>query len=114
MEYLNRSGIVVYYKKPFHEWIVSNGNGSFNFSLSEINRENIVYLIEEYDDLGNLEEIVKSHHKSIFKDVMKGWCKEKSKWPEKMSLKLFNEWFELSAHSRVKDLESIPIEKSII
>ena len=110
MKYLNRSAIVVKYKTPFLEWVTSNQKGSIKFSLNKINNDNIVYLIEEYDDLCHLEEIIKLHYKSIFKDVLKGWCKDKSKWPRKMSLKLFNEWFEIIDHSRLKDLETIPIE----
>ncbi len=109
MKYLNRSAIIVNYKTRFLEWIASNQNGSTKFSLNGINHDNIVYLLEEYDDIYHLEEIIKSHYKSIFNDVLKGWCKDKSKWPKKMSLKLFNEWFEINAHSRVKDLETIPI-----
>ena len=110
MKYLNRSAIVVKYKTPFLEWVTSNQKGSITFSLNKINHDNILYLIEEYDDLYHLEEIIKSQYKSIFKDVLKGWCNDKSKWPKKMSLKLFNEWFEINAHSRIKDLETIPIE----
>ena len=89
---------------------MSTLKGSIKFSLNKINHDPIVYLIEEYDDLYHLEEIIKSQYKFIFKDVLKGWCSNNSNWPKKMSLKLFNEWFEVNAHSRIKDLETIPIE----
>ena len=110
MKYMNRSAIVVKYKTPFLEWINSNKKALIKLSFNRVNQDNIVYLIEEYDDLYHLEEIIKLQYKSIFKDVLKGWCKNKSKWPKKMSFKLFNEWFEINAHSRIKDLETIPVE----
>ncbi len=110
MKYLNRSAIVIKYKTPFLEWVTSDQKSSIKFSLNQINHDNIVYLIEEHDDLCHLEEIIKSQYKSIFEGVLKGWCKDKSKWPKKMSLELFNEWFEINAHSCIKDLETIPIE----
>jgi len=109
MKYLNRSAIVVKYKTPFLEWLTLNQKGALESSLNAINQDNIVYLIEEHDDLCHLGEIMKSHYEFIFKDGLKGWGVDKSKWP-KMSLKLFCEWFEISAHSRIKDLETIPIE----
>ena len=112
MKYLNRSAIVVKYKTPFLKWVTSNPKGSIKISLNKINHDNIVYLIEEYDDLRHFEEIIKSQYNSIFKDVLKSWCKDKSKWPKKVSFKLFNEWFEIHAHCRIKDLETIPIEYS--
>ena len=110
MKYVNRSAIVVKYKTPFLEWINSNKKALIKLSFNRVNQDNIVYLIEEYDDLCHLEEIVKSQYKSIFKDVLKGWFKDRSKWPENMSWKLFNEWFEINALSRVKDFETIPLE----
>ena len=108
MQYINRSAIVINYKKPFIEWANSLHKNALKLSLNQINQDNIVYLVEEYDDLHHLDEIIKPKFEAIFRDLLKGWCKNKSMWPEKMSWKLFNEWFEINAHSRVKDLESIP------
>ncbi len=110
MEYINRSAIVVKYKAPFLEWLSSRSKSTIEFSLDQANQDNIVYLVEEYDDLCHLEEIIKPKIKSIFEDVLKGWCRDKSKWPENMSYSLFAEWFEIHAHSRVKDLETIRLE----
>ncbi len=101
MKYLNRSAIVIKYKAPFLEWL--------NLDLKG-NHDNLVYLLEGFDDLYHLEEIIKSHYESIFNDILKGFCKDKSKLPEKLSWELFHEWFEINAHSRVKDLETSPIE----
>ena len=120
MQYINRSAIVVKYKTPFMEWRNSlyigsslNKVPSDSNNLDSFNQENLVYLLEEHDDNYHLESLLKQRYISIFQDVLKGWCKDTSRWPDELSWNLFNSFFEINAHSRVKDLESIPLKHSL-
>lgn len=106
---LNRSAIVIKLKQPYLDWTNSLPDPE-TISLVEMNRENHIYLINEYKTDAQLEEIVKSIHSNIFEAELDSWYRDKELWPEDRDYKMFKKWFEVVPHSMVFDILDEDIE----
>ena len=100
MKVLHRSAITVSYKKPF----VDLNNRLFPELQMDENMlgESKTYLIDNLND--NAEEVIKKYYKIIFETELEGVSIDKNEWPKKLSVKLFNEWFNYEISDWVMDL----------
>ena len=99
---VNRSALIVRAKEPFREWLMSLPD-SEDVSLHEINEDNSVYLIPEYEDDLEKDKILKLMYKEIFEEQLEDWWREEKDWPKKRNLSLFKKWFDVEFHSVVID-----------
>ena len=106
---LNRSAIVIKLKQPYLDWANKLPDPD-DISLDEMNRENNIYLIQEYDNDAHLEEIVESIHYQIFEEELDSWNKDRELWPDNRDYETFKQWFEVVPHSVVFDMLEEDIE----
>lgn len=107
MKILNRSAIILKYKKPFINWV--NLNGREKFTTAEINSESQIYLIDKYDNEEQLTKILKRHYRYCFKNELSSWNPDKTRLPKVITWKSFNEWFDIKVVSLISDLGTEPI-----
>jgi len=100
---VNRSVLIVRAKEPFREWLMSLPEPE-DVSLQEINEDNSVYLIPEYEDDFEKDKVLKLIYKEIFEEQLEGWWRDEKDWPKKRNLSLFKKWFDVEFHSVVIDL----------
>ena len=104
---LNRSALIVRPKQPFLDWALQLDDSGLT---PDVDGEQTVYLIPEVDDEAGLEKLLKSIFPEIFERELMSWDTEESSWPQRRTLSLFRQWFELEFHSGVEDLGDNEIE----
>ena len=52
---------------------------------------------------------VEKHWRMFFEHMLGDWLTDETLWPQKLSLKLFREWFGVEYQSLVWDLENAPL-----
>lgn len=110
MKILNRSSITVTYKKPFVDW--------HNRLLPEFPIDNnklvesSTYLVRELFD--DADKLLRKHYKEIFENELYNMWTDENDWPQKITYKLFNEWFSVEIAGFVYDLPKNRIESSEI
>ena len=102
MYILNRSAVVIKLKQPYLDWANSLPDAT-PYELDFINRENHVYLIQEYDNDEHLESIVKNMYSYIFEAELDSWYRDTDFWPENRDYRTFKKWFEVMPHSMIFD-----------
>jgi hypothetical protein len=108
---LNRAALILRYKKPFVDWInaVDPSPASHGLTLSEVNQEHTVYLVEVEDE-GELDEWVARHHEELFEAELEGWYTDPALWPRNRSLEVLREWCSFELHTIVVDAGESPLE----
>jgi hypothetical protein len=101
---INRSVLVLRAKEPFRYWILSLPEPPENLTLQEINDDNTVYLIPEYEDEGDIEKFLSKKYKDIFEELLEDWCRDENYWPKSRNRTVFNKWFDVEFHSLAIDL----------
>ena len=66
--------------------------------------EQTAYLVPEFEDDEEAEEVLGHVYRSIFERELEGWCTDRETWPADLSLALFKRWFIIEMHSVVEDL----------
>lgn len=86
---LNRAALIPRYKQPFVDWInaVDPSSTSHTLTLSEVNQEHTVYLVDVEDE-GELDEWLARHHEELFEAELEGWYTDPALWPRNRSLKM--------------------------
>ena len=107
---LNRSIIIIKAKEPFLSWLSSLPEPENNISLDEINFDNSVYLLPEYEMDDEREEILADYYDIIFEDQLAAWWTDSAIWPKTRDLSTFKEWFDIEFHSLISDLVNLPLE----
>lgn len=111
MQSINRTAVIVKPKQPFIDWLNSMPDDSFNYTLEQISKENITFLIPEYDSPGGAMDYMRKKHGLIFEWELWGWTTAEEYWPKNRNWKTFNEWFDIELNSEVFDLADGDIEK---
>jgi len=111
---LNRSALILRYKEPAVRWINEadpNPDGP-EITLEDVNKERTVYLIDEEvaDTPEQLRKWIKANVRPLFESELGGWYVDPDLWPQKLTLKLFDEWFTVECHTMIFDTVGGPIE----
>ena len=101
LETINRGVIVVIPKMPFYDW-VNKLDPENPVNPSDFEEHNS-YLVR--DNIDDLEKLIKKYYKIIFENECFGMWTDPDDWPEKMTLNLFQKWFDYHISSVVYDLE---------
>ena len=102
MKVLSRSAITITYKKPFIDW---NNKLFPDLPMHEnMIGESKTYLVNEI--FNNAVQVIKKYYKEIFETELEGVCIDNNEWPQKITIKLFNEWFSYEISDWVMDLSN--------
>ena len=106
---LNRSAFLVRFREPYLEWGSSIDSEAPSHLQSY--KDNVsVFLVSEDPKGVNESAPLKGYYEKIFENELETWCPDDSRWPQKRTFKMFNEWFNITVQGIVTDLENRPLE----
>jgi len=106
---INRCVLIVKARKPFLQWVKSLPNPG-NITLEEMNRDSAAYLLPEYENDHERDDLIERFVEVIFEEQLDGWWTNQPDWPSKRDLATFKKWFDVEFHSAVFDLVDAPLE----
>ncbi|WP_035383890.1 hypothetical protein [Ferriphaselus sp. R-1] len=114
---LNRAAVVIRYKQPYVDWArVAGPEPATDYSLEQANDDGEMFLIPSYDSpvdavdgTGDAIKWVEKRWKMLFEYFLGEWILDESAWPQKRTLKMFREWFEVEYRSIVWDMGHEPL-----
>jgi hypothetical protein len=98
---LNRAVLIVRPKQPYLDWAAQLDDADI---VPNPDQERTVYLIPEFDDDAEAQNVLKRVFAEVFERELFGWHTDESAWPPKRTLAMFRQWFEIELHSVVEDL----------
>lgn len=98
---LNRAALIVRPKQPYLDWAANLDDSGI---VPDPEDEQTVYLVPEFDDQEGAARVIKRIFSEIFERELFGWHTDESAWPQKRTLAVFREWFQIEAHSIVEDI----------
>ena len=106
---INRYAIIIEPSVSYFEWTKTCPDADPNFTLEELQVESKTYLIPET----NAEPVnwLKQNFKTIFEHKLEAWYTDENYWPEKMTYKLFKEFFNIRYSTMVVDMGKDGIER---
>ena len=104
MKEVNRSLVIIKPKQPYMDWANSFIDDSEVLSMEFFHRDSNAYLIDEIEEDGDEERILKKVYRRIFEEEFYAWMTDKNTWPEKLDYPTFRAWFDVTFHSLVFDL----------
>lgn len=103
MYIVDRSAAVLKPRQPFLDWLSHLPGNDIKLSLDEIRSDCTVVMIPEVtepeDGIAHIDDIADK----LFEMELASWVEDESLWPQKRSLKLFWEWFDVEIHLGVLD-----------
>ncbi len=115
MKTINRQAVLVRAKQPFVDWINEverSMDSPTRFDLEQVNDDSHVYLIQEIDMMEDTYEYFASFKEEIFETEVASWFTDPSLWPHRLTSEVFDEWFEVTHHSVLIDLERGRLKRS--
>ena len=103
---INRSALIVRPKQPYIDWAAQLDDLGI---LPQIEGEQTVYLLPEYENDVDAIEILANGFEPIFERELHNWHTDQSAWPKNRSFVMFREWFSIELHSIVEDVCGYPI-----
>ncbi len=104
---INRGAIGILPRKPYWDWANAIEPEGLRVDPDQP-REATFYLVS--DEWVKVDGIIRKHWRDIFEQELFNWCTDEHQWPEKLSLKMFKEWFHIMAGTMLIDLLDGPIE----
>ena len=108
---INRSVAIIKPKQPFVDWANSVGDEEEQYSISDLSTDCSVILLPVLDSDEHAEAFIKEIYQDVFELELSSWIVDDHTWPEKVTYKMFLEWFEVEFHSIVFDSLKVDIEK---
>lgn len=109
---VNRHLVILLHKQPFLDWLLSaDPNPLKQITLAELRGDNEAFLIPDDVADGTKDAVkwVEQRWRMFFEHILNGWLTDECLWPQKMSLKMFREWFDVDYQSMVWDLGKVPL-----
>jgi len=104
---VNRSAILLRYQTPAIIWIneADPYDDDPGNTAESVNEERTVYLISDTDGESDeaVERWIKRNYKALFEEELDGWYTDPALWPQKRTLRLFREWFDVECHTVLID-----------
>ena len=93
-------------KQPVLDWIMRvDPTPPANLSLDELRQEQNAFLVpDSLDGQQDAEKWVHRRWSMFFESFLAEWYTVESWWPQKRTLKMFKEWFDVQYHSMVWDM----------
>ncbi|EWH03045.1 hypothetical protein [Halomonas sp. BC04] len=110
---LNRAALLLRYKAPAVQWIndADPAPSGRAITAEEVNRDRTVYLVGDEVSASptKVRQWVKANWRNLFESELEAWYTDPALWP-KLSLKRFDEWFEVECHSAIIDTHGGALE----
>lgn len=113
---LNRALVVLIYKQPYIDWVKTAGEFPIDLTLEEANDDSEAFLVPSFDSqmdpVDGTEDAVKwveKRWRMFFEHVLGSWINDENEWPQKRTLKMFREWFDVEYRSMVWDMGNEPL-----
>jgi hypothetical protein len=100
---INRNVVVIKPKAPLLDWVNSLPDNIDDVNKEDVNQDCTTYLIPETYGRDDAVKYIEDIYREIFQIELISWRRDKSSWPKRRTLKMFNDWFELEVHSMVID-----------
>jgi len=109
---VNRRLIVLLPKQPVSDWLISvEPEAASLFALAKIREDQDGYLVpESIKDIEGARRWVQRRWEMLFAHFLNDWYTDRAVWPQKRSLKIFKEWFDVEFHSMLWDMADEPID----
>ena len=104
---LNRAALIVRLAKPFIDWAKSLDDSDV---LPDVDGEQTVYLIPEFDDAEDAESVLRRAYGEAFARTLNGWHTDQTAWPKDRSFRAFKKWFTIEMHTVIEDLVDHPLQ----
>jgi len=98
---LNRSLLIVRPGQPFLDWAAQLDDSGV---LPSVEGEQTAYLIPEFEDDEEAEQVLEAVFAEVFERELHGWHTDEDAWPQARTLGMFRQWFTIELHSVVEDL----------
>lgn len=114
---LNRGAVFIRYKQPYIDWARQAGpSPMLDFNIDEANDDGELFLVPDFesprepiDGTADAIKWVERRWKMFFEHILEAWILDESAWPQKRTLKMFREWFEVEYRSIVWDMGTEPL-----
>ncbi len=110
---VNRSLLIIKAKEPFRDWVASLP-GKSKITIRDLNTGCKAYLIPEFEDNRQKDEILHQIHADIFAEKLFQYCIDDIKWPQNRTFALFNRWFEPEFYPVVEDTAGSDIISDVL
>ncbi len=110
---VNRSMLIIKAKEPFRDWVASLP-GKSKITIRDLNTGCKAYLIPEFEDNRQKDEILHEIHADIFAEKLFQYCIDDIKWPQNRTFALFNRWFEPEFYPVVEDTAGSDIISDVL
>ena len=108
---IDRSVAIIKPKQPFVDWANSVGDEKEPYSIHDFRTDCSVILLPVLDSDEHAEAFIKEIFQDVFELELSSWIVVDEMWPENITYKMFQEWFDVEFHSMVFDLLQSDIEK---
>jgi hypothetical protein len=113
---LNRAIVVLRYKQPYIDWVKTAGPEPIDLTLEEVNDDSEAFLVPSFDSpvaaIDGTEDAIKwveKRWKMFFEHILGSWIVDDDFWPQKRTLKMFREWFDVEYRSMIWDMGHEPL-----
>ncbi len=110
---INRSIIILHHQQPFLDWLQSADPSPLpDITLADLANDGDAFMIPDGDVVDGVEDAekwVEKRWRMFFEYTLGEWLTDESLWPQKLTLKMFREWFYIEYRSMVWDLVDAPI-----
>ena len=113
---VNRASVTLKPKQPVIDWLNSvdaalgiNGINAFD----PLDEHGDTFLIPSAEIIESRQDAVvwiEKHWRDIFEFELGQWIVDDTLWPQKLTVKMFREWFDIEYHSMVWDLDKTPLK----
>ncbi len=109
---VDRSAAVLKPRQPFLDWLNNLPGNEIILSLDEVRSDCTVILVPEVSEPEDGIAFIDDIADKLFEMELSSWVSEEKLWPQKRSLKLFWEWFDVEIHIGVMDFVSEDIHNT--
>jgi hypothetical protein len=108
---INRSVAIIKPKQPYIDWANSVVDEDEQYSVDDFSTDLNVILLPETDSDEHAKAVLKEMCLEVFEIELSCWITDDTMWPENITYKMFQEWFDVEFHSMVFDPFQDDIEK---
>ncbi|MBS4095353.1 MAG: hypothetical protein KGZ83_00775 [Sulfuricella sp.] len=103
MEYVNRSIALIKPRQPFFDWLKDTPDWDLDLTLDILRLDCTSLLIPEFEEPEEAVSYIDEMYERLFEMELASWVQESEHWPQKRTLQMFWEWFDVELHSLVID-----------
>jgi len=102
---LNRSVLILRPKQPFLDWMaMDDAEGLAQEVFDDFTQDPEAYLVPEFEDQRTQDRVLGECWPELFERMLEAWSTDEGTWPERRTLWMFREWFEVQGFAIAKDL----------